>query len=140
MTNERHTTARRRARRLVSTSAALVVLVAAGACGGDGDDDGGELSADERRYCELTDELDAKGEAAFADITEESSEEDIAATEKAFVESADAEFDELVEVAPAEIEEEVADYVAGFRARAAGEDSNADDAPLVEWEEENCPA
>ena len=123
-------------RRLALAVCGLGLMVAGVACGGDDE----ELSADEARYCELTAELEAKGGEVFGSLPEEPSDEELAATEKRFVEEADAELDELVEVAPEEIAEDVEAYVGGLRARASGEDSEASDEKILEWEEENCPA
>lgn len=117
---------------------ALVLAVTTTLAVGCGDDDEA-LSADEQRYCELTAELDEIGGRVFSDLPEDPSDEDFAAAEARFVDEADAELKELAEVAPAEIEDDVEEYVEGFRARARGEDVDVSDEPLVEWEEQNCP-
>ena len=123
-----------------AATAVTLALVAVGASAGCGGDDEDALSADEQRYCELAGELEEIGGEVFGSLPEEPSDDELAAAEKRFVEEADAELNELVEVAPEEIAEDVEAYVEGFRARARGEDSQPSDENIVEWEEENCPA
>lgn len=121
--------------RLAVVGCALA-LVAGSACADSSD----ELSAKEQRYCELTGELEGKGEEVFGSLSEEPSAEELAAAEKRFADEADAELDELVETAPDDIAADVAEYVEGIRARGRGEDSDASDEKILEWEEANCGA
>lgn len=107
------------------------------ALAGCGDDE--ELTAHERRYCELSQELEQIGRRVFADLPEAPTEEEFAAANRRFVEEADAELDELMDVAPSEIEDDVEAYVEHFHAQARGEDADVTDERLVEWEEDNCP-
>lgn len=124
-------------RRLASVAALVVVAAAGFACGGDDD----ELTADERRYCELTAEVEAKGEEAFADLGEDASEDETAAAQKAFIDDVEDELDEMVKVAPEEIAEDVKAYNAFVKAQMRGEETEeASDEAILEWEEENCPA
>lgn len=55
---------------------ALATALLAGACGDDGGDEAGRATGqaaggDRQRYCQLVDELDAAGEAIFADVAED---------------------------------------------------------------------
>jgi hypothetical protein len=97
------------------------------------------------RYCELTAELDAMGEQLFADLSQDAAPEEVVQREQQLVEQASAHFDELVEVAPDAIADDVPVLLDGIRARAAtGEDpdqeaSSAAEERILAFEEENCP-
>jgi hypothetical protein len=121
----------------------LVVVGVTAGCGDDGDDAAGDVD----RYCELVDELDAAGSEAFAEVEsdESATEEDYAAAEAEFVEANESSFEELREVAPEEIEDDIATLLAAQDERAAGgeqEEMGADVAEaeerVVTFEEENC--
>ena len=116
--------------------AAVIVVVGLAGCG---DDDESGRSAE--RYCELVGEVEAAGEAAFADVAEDASPEEIVAAEAAFVERADDQLAEMVEVAPEEISEDVQTFVDDIRERAAGRegtDVSAAEERILAFEEANC--
>jgi hypothetical protein len=117
---------------------AAVTVLGLAACG---DDDESSSAGDAERYCELVGEIEAAGEAAFADVGEDATPDEIVAAEAAFVESVDAELDEMVEVAPEEIAEDVEAYVADVRDRAAGNegsDVSASEERILAFEDANC--
>ena len=101
-------------------------------------------TGDVKRYCELTAELDAVGEQIFADMPEEATPEDAMQREQQLVAQSAPQMEELVEVAPEEIAEDVSVLLDGLRARAAtGEDPDQETASAAEerilaFEEENC--
>src|SRR5687767_13339650 len=66
---------------------------------------GGE--GDVSRYCELIAELDALGEQIFADLTEEATAEEVMQREQMVLEQGAAQPDELLDVAPAAIRDDV---------------------------------
>jgi hypothetical protein len=116
---------------------AATTVLGLAACGDDDEASGG----DTERYCELVGELEAAGEAAFADVGEDASPDEIVAAEAAFVESVEGELDEMVEVAPEEIADDVEVYVADIRDRAAGDeggDVSAAEERILAFEEANC--
>ena len=117
---------------LALTSAALV------GCSDDSDDD---VDANAVRYCELVAEIEAEGVTIFSEVPDDATDEEMAAAEAELVEKMDDELDELVRVAHPEIEDDVAEYVAAFRARAAGEegeDVRAQEERMLEWEADRC--
>lgn len=122
----------------MATAAAIAALATgAAACGGDDDD----LSANDQRYCELTAHIEAQAEQAFSSLGDDSSDEDAARVQRALLADVDDELDELTRVAPEEISDDVAAFVASFRAQMRGEaDEPADDSAIVAWEEDNCPS
>lgn len=101
-------------------------------------------TGDVERYCALTAELDAMGEQIFADMPEEATPEDAMQREQQLVAQGAPQMEELVEVAPEEIAEDVSVLLDGLRARAAtGEDPDQEAASAAEerilaFEEENC--
>jgi hypothetical protein len=101
-------------------------------------------TGDVERYCALTAELDALGEQIFADMPEEATAEDAMQREQQLVSQAAPQMEELVQVAPEEIAEDVSVLLDGLRARAAtGEDPEQEAASAAEerilaFEEENC--
>jgi hypothetical protein len=126
-------------RRIAGLALSIVIAFAGGACGDD-DDAGAELSADERRYCELTAEVEAAAEETFSSLGEDASDEESAAAQEALLDDVDDELDEMVEVAPAEIADDVEAFVGFFRASMRGEDADeVSDEAVVAWEEEHCP-
>jgi hypothetical protein len=93
------------------------------ACGDDDDDDAGGTEvaeADTGGYCELSAELDRAGQEQFEALEEDgnATEADFEAAEREFVESHEAELEEIQELAPDEIAGDVALLVEGLRARA----------------------
>jgi hypothetical protein len=109
-----------------------------------GDDD--EASSVER-YCELVQELDEAGSEAFADLEQDESatEGDFAEAERQFVEDHQDDFDELREVAPDEIADDIDVLLAAQEERAAGGDQEevSDEVVAAEervgaFEEANC--
>ena len=128
---------------------AAAVALALTACGDDAPA-GTETSAssaeggDVDRYCELTAELDATGEEVFADLPEDAAPEDVMAREQQLLEQVSPQFDELIEVAPDAIEDDVPVLLDGIRARATtGEDPNqaassAAEERILAFEEEHC--
>jgi hypothetical protein len=129
--------------------AALLLLAVAG-CGGD-DGNGGETTAaaDLDRYCELTQQLDQAGTEAFRELEQdpEATREDFEQAEADFVREHDAELDEIVEVAPAEIQDEIQVVIAATRGRAgleeqppAKQDERVAERTVQRFERENCEA
>lgn len=128
-------------RRIAGLALAGLLTLGAGACG---DDDGGsggdELSADERRYCQLTAEVEAAAEETFSSLGEDAGDEETAAAQEALLDDVDGDLDEMVEVAPEEIADDVEAFVGYFRASMRGEDADeVSDEAVVEWEEQHCP-
>lgn len=118
-----------------------VLAIVGGACSDDGDGGDVGLSADEARYCELTDEVEAAGEEAFSSLGEDASDEETAVAQKALIEDVDDELDEMVEVAPDEIAADVEAFVEFFRASMRGQDTEqVSDEEVLAWEEEHCPS
>ena len=104
-------------RRLYWVAVVSMASVVAVACGDDDDE-----ASNVERYCELVQELDNSGSEAFADIEEDGSatEEDFAEAERQFVEAHQDDFDELREVAPDEIADDIDVLLAAQEERAAG--------------------
>lgn len=98
------------------------------------------------RYCALTAEFDALGEQLFADLPEDASDEEYLARERQLVEQLSPRFDELLEVTPDPIADDVPVLLDGMRARAANgsdpdqEASSAAEERILAFEEQNCPA
>ena len=129
-------------RRLYWVAVASLASVVAVACGDDDD----EASSVER-YCELVQELDEAGSEAFADLEEDESatEEDFAEAERQFVEDHQDDFDELREVVPDEIADDIDVLLAAQEERAAGgeQEEVSDEVVAAEervgaFEEANC--
>ena len=117
------------------TGAALVALPMTGC----GDDD--TAGGDAERYCELVAELEAIGEEVFADVPEDADEAEFAALEAEFVERADDQLTEMVDVAPEEIADDVEAFTDAMRVRATGEegeDVGAAEERILAFEEANC--
>ena len=122
----------------------LVVPVAA--CGDDDDSGAGDVD----RYCELTGELDAAGEEAFAALEQDpdATEEDFAAAEAAFFAEHEDDLAELAEAAPAEIRADAEVLLDAQRRFAEGESREAVESAEVQeadeqvnaFEEEHCEA
>lgn len=121
---------------------AAVLVITLGACSDDDDDASGdaEVAADEVRYCELTAEVEAQAEETFSGLGEDANEEQVTAAQAQLLEDVDDELDEMVDVAPPEIADDVEAYVAFFRAQMRNEETEqVSDARILAWEEANCP-
>ena len=133
-------------RATLGSAFAAAVLLGFG-CGGD--EEGETETApgpDLARYCELSAEADRAGDAAFAGLESdpEATREDYEAAEREFVEDNQALLDELGEVAPVEISQDLEIMIAGIRARA-GLGPSVDEADAVPaekrvqtFEKQNC--
>jgi hypothetical protein len=101
-------------------------------------------AGDADRYCELTTELEALGEQVFADVPQDAPPEEYVRREQQLLDQASAQLDELVEVAPDEISDDVGVYLADMRERAAtgqstdGDAASAAEERILAWEQENC--
>lgn len=120
---------------------ALVAVVATGC--GDDDDAGGDVE----RYCELVDELDQAGSEFFAALEEDESatDEDYADAEQQFIDDHADDFEELRDVAPAEIADDIDVLLTAQEQRAAGgdqeeasEEAAAAEERVVSFEDANC--
>ena len=131
--------------RIIGSLCVLLLALGLSACGGDsgGDSAGG---SDPERYCEIVAELEEEGGKAFdaVESDENATEEDFVAAGKAFTEASEGKFNEMIEVAPTEIEEDVEVLIASIRAQSGlGEEVDQEEAVAAEkditaWEEENC--
>ena len=133
-----------------AAAAAVSALILAG-CSAAADAAGGSASdsaagaGDTGRYCELVEELDALGEQIFADVPQDASPEEYMRREQMLVEQGAPQLEELEEVAPEEIREDVGVLLDDLRERAAtGQSPDAEAAQSAEgriraFEEENCP-
>lgn len=102
---------------------------------------------DVERYCGLVDELDQVGSEAFEALEDDESatDEDFAEAERQFLEDHAADFDELREVAPPEIADDIDILLTAQEERAAGgeQEETTDDVAAAEervgdFEEQNC--
>lgn len=123
---------------------AAVLAIALGACSDDDDDASGDAevaAADDERYCELAAEVEAQAEETFSELGEDADEEQVTAAQGQLLEGIDDELDEMVDVAPPEIADDVEAYVAFFRAQMRNEDveEEVSDERILAWEEANCP-
>lgn len=98
----------------------LLGLVAGALAAGCGDDDDETAAADLQKYCALSEELDRAGGDAFRELEQDpdATPEDFEAAEREFVDSHEAQIDELQAVAPLEIAEDVQTLAESVRARA----------------------
>jgi hypothetical protein len=124
---------------------AAVALVGFG-CGDDDGDEGAQVaSASVERYCELTRELDRAGGEIFEDLEKDpdATPKDFEAAERQMVEENEGSLEELQEVVPAEIQNDVAILVEALRARAGLEaevspDAEAAETRIDKFEKQNC--
>ena len=128
-----------------------VVIVAAVALVGFGcgDDDGNEgapaATVSVERYCELTRELDRAGGEIFEELEKDpdASPKDFEAAERQMVEQNEGSLEELQQVVPDEIKDDVAILVEALRARAGLEgevspDAGAAETRIDKFEKQNC--
>lgn len=131
---------RRRPR--LAVAAAAIALLAAGC----GDETETQTAGDVERFCELNRELDRAGDEAFKDIPENASEEDIRAAIKRLLDDNRDKIDEIEQVAPEEIRDDVRTFVdAQERAVEEGEAAFTDEVQqaekeLDEFEKRECGA
>lgn len=125
----------------------IVIVAAVALVGfGCGDDDGDEgATASVERYCELTRELDRAGAEMFDDLEKDpdATPKDFEAAERQLVEENEESLEEIQEVAPAEIKDDVAVLVEALRARAgldaeAQPDAEAAETRIDKFEKPNC--
>lgn len=108
----------------------------AGAC-----QDAGGPDATASSYCEVVARIDAKGQVAFANLPEGASAEQLEETQRQFVGNIDQELDELIRVAPPDIEAAVTAYVSSLRELAVSggsEDFIETERKVIEYEQANC--
>jgi hypothetical protein len=125
----------------------VLCAVAFAACGDDDDgststvaapDPGPSAAApDPARYCELSRELDRAGSEAFEALESDpnTTREDIEAAERSLVETNEDTLNEIQEVAPPEIQDQVATLILSLRARAGLTDDQVDRAAAAQAEE-----
>ena len=127
----------------------LLAVIAIAACGDD-DDEAADTtaSADVGRYCELTQQLDEAGQEAFRELEQDpdATENDFEKAEADFVRQHEAELDELTDVAPEEIQDDVSVVLAALRGRAgleeqppADQEAAKAERAITRFERENCP-
>ena len=123
------------------------VAVLAGVVAGCGDDDDSSSGEDVERYCELIDELDQAGDEAFADLEDDAdaTDEDFAEAERQFIEDNEESFDELRDVVPEEIADDLdvlleaqADRAAGGEQEEASKEAETAEQRIGEFEADNC--
>jgi hypothetical protein len=124
---------------------AAVALVGFGCGDDDGDEGAPDATASVERYCELTRELDRAGEEFFEDLEKDpdATPKDYQAAERQLVEESEESLDELQDVAPAEIKDDVAILVQALSARAGLEaevppNAEAAETRITKFEKQNC--
>ncbi len=138
----------RRTQLLAALAACALTLAA---CGDDDDDGAASTTAspDPARYCELSRELDEAGSEEFEalETDPDATREDFEAAERSLVETNEEALSEIQEVAPPEIQDEVATLISSLRARAGLGDEQLDRAAAADaekaiaaYERENCTA
>ena len=129
--------------RAIGCLTVMALALGLAACGADG---GSSAASGPERYCELVAELEKLGSEAFDEVAadENATEADFFAANKAFYESSQAEFDEMIRVAPAEIKPDVEILVESIRGQAGlveevpAEEASAAEERIVSYEDENC--
>lgn len=102
-------------------------------------------SGDVDRYCTLTEDMNALGKEIFADVPEDATAEQVMALQQQLVDRGAAILEEMEEVAPEEIREDVAVFNDDLRARAAtGQSADEEAAAAAEessraFADEHCP-
>ena len=124
---------------------AAVALVGFGCGDDDGDEGAPDATASVERYCELTRELDRAGGEMFEELEKDpdASPKDFRAAERQLVEESEESLDELQEVAPAEIKDDVTSLVQALSARAGLDakvppDAEAAETRVTKFEKQNC--
>lgn len=133
---------------------ATFATVAIAACGDDDADTSrtsttptvAAAAPDPDRYCALTRELEAGGEKVFASLGEDARPEEYEAAERRFITRFAGQLEELEQVAPREIERDVATLLAGQRRRAglpatttvSEAEGSAAETRILAWEKRNC--
>jgi hypothetical protein len=101
--------------RTTAVAALAALTLAAAACGGDDDAAPRAAAAGPQRYCALVDELDRRGEVAFAEAKRPA---EFVAIERGFVAGIADDTAELERVAPVRIRGDVRTMVSAMRGRA----------------------
>lgn len=131
-----------------SPEAALSELRDLGYLAGEDEQGGGGATADVDRYCELSQQLDEAGSQAFRELEQDPSatREDFEQAEADFVREHEAELEEITQVAPPEIQNEVQVLISSIRGRAGLEEQAPDeqaerqaDQTIRRFERQNCP-
>jgi hypothetical protein len=124
---------------------AAVALVGFGCGDDDGDEGAAHATASVERYCELTRELDRAGTQIFEDLEKDpdATRKDYEAAERQLVEENGESLEEIQEVAPAEIKDDVAILVEALRARAGLDaevqpEAGAAETRIDKFEKPNC--
>lgn len=118
---------------------ATVLTASFAACSDDRGNSAAEESADPRRYCELTAEVEAQAEETFSGLGEDATEDQVADARKGLLEDVDDELSEMIDVAPPEIADDVEAYVDFFRSQMRNEATEeVSDERILSWEEANC--
>ncbi len=133
----------------------VAMVTAALVLGGCGDDDESaeettaeNPAADLDRYCQLNKELGQAGDEFFAELEQrDASRKEFEEGERDFLEQNEQEIDEVLEVAPSEIQGDAETFVEGLRVRAGVSDADVNlqevgpaEERLAEFEQENCPS
>lgn len=129
---------------LLVAIAALALVFGLAACGGDDESD---ETASLERYCELSAELDELGQDEFAALSDDpdATDEDFENLQSDLITDNEEIFEEVREIAPDEISDEVETLVSATLARAdlsdeeftEGQINDAEQAVLA-FEEDNC--
>lgn len=119
-------------RRVLTLTITTLVVLIVPACG---DDEGDSASAEE--YCEIKTELDAAGEKAFSDLKEDATEDEYDAVQEEFVKANRDRFEDLVDVAPGAIKDDLRIVVDGVLDPNAPENEEAADR-VSEFDAETC--
>ena len=124
---------------------AAVALVGFGCGDDDGDEGAPDATASVERYCELSRELDRAGGKMFEDLEKDrdATPKDFKAAERQLVEKNEVYLEELQQVPPAEIKDDVAILVEALRARAGLEaevppGAEAAETRVTKFEKQNC--
>ena len=134
-------------RRFVTVTIGLLLCaVLLVACGDEGESsDTTAASADLDRFCELGRQLDEEGTKVFGELEQDknATQEDFEQAEADFIEDNAAVLDEVTQVAPEEIKDQVEVLVQAQRARAGlGDEPEGDEQKaeqeIQKFESENC--
>jgi hypothetical protein len=131
---------------MIAMKTGFVVAMVGFGCGDDDGDEGApEATASVERYCQLTRELDRAGGEIFEDLEKDpdATPKDFKAAERQLVEENEGSLEELQEVVPDEIKDDVAILVEALRARAGLEadvppGAEAAETRIDKFEKQNC--